>query len=187
MRTRSYRWWLARGLDSLLFVPALLYVLSEQVLWSGARTLLRGLGGLSAVRAAHVWLGLLPPWAALPVFLVPDLFSHASEFWAALLFARGHLFAATLAAVLGKGLATVILVWIYQACEPALLRVRWFAHLHDAALALRERILARTGPWRDAATRRLLALGGGSGIIRSRFLRWRLRLASRVATLRIRL
>ena len=181
MRTRTRRWWLSRSLDFLLFVPALLYVLSEHVLWAGARTLLRGLGGMSIVRAAYAWLGLLPPYAALPVFLVPDLFSHASEFWAAVLFARGHLLAATLLAILGKGVATVILVWIYQACEPALMRVRWFARLHDGVMALRSRILARTQPWRDATLRRLQLSATSPNWAARRFQRWRARLAVRVA------
>ena len=147
MRTRPKRW-PGRALDLLLFVPALLFVVSEHVLWAGSRALLRTIAGLSAVRAAHLWLGLLPPYAALPVFLVPDLFSHASELWAGVLLARGHMVAATVLVVLGKGLATVVLVWIYQACEPALLRVAWFARLHHAVLRLRERVLDRVRPAR---------------------------------------
>ncbi len=115
---------LAWMLDSLLLVPALLLVLGEHVLWQGSRALLRAIAGQPLVKALHLWLGLLPPGIALPMFLIPEVFSHASEVGTALLLAKGHIAAATMMVVLGKGLATLILVWIYQACEPALLRVR---------------------------------------------------------------
>lgn len=177
---RRYARGIGRSLDLLLFIPALLYVLTEHVLWAGARALLRGLGALALVQAAQAWLGLLPPLAALPVFLVPEVFSHASELWAAVLLARGHLLAAGLMAVLGKGLATVILVWVYHACEPALLRVRWFARARNAALRWRAGLLARTDPWRRAALARLARVRLGPGAIRRRFRRWRGRLDQRL-------
>ncbi len=181
MRKRRVPRWLGRGVDLLLFMPALLLVLSEQVLWGGSRALLRGIGRLAAVRTAHMWLRLLPPYAALPVFLVPDLFSHASELWAAVLLTRGHLIAATCLAVLGKGLATVILVWVYQACEPALLQVAWFARLHHAVVAAQERILARVRPLRKALLLRWRRSAASPGWVGRRFRRWRQRLAAQVA------
>ncbi|MDE2582072.1 MAG: hypothetical protein KGL52_10580 [Rhodospirillales bacterium] len=178
---RRARWWLARGTNLLLVVPALLVVLSEQVLWAGARQILRGIGGLGMVRTAHLWLRLLPPYAALPVFLVPDLFSHVSEIWAAVLLTRGHVVTAAVLWVLGKGLATVILVWIYQACEPALLRVRWFARALHALVALRSRLLARVRPLATVLRERLRFAVGAPGWVGRRFRRRRQRLAAQVA------
>jgi hypothetical protein len=164
-------------LDLLLLVPALVLVLSEHVVWQGARTVLRALAGLPLVKALHIWLGLLPPSLALPLFLVPELFSHASELATAVLLAKGHLAAATLLMVLGKGLATLILVWIYQACEPALLRVRWFAWLHHAILRARAALLARFAPVRNIVLVRLRRSTRVGGAVGRRFLRWRARLA----------
>jgi hypothetical protein len=180
MRKRRTIRWLGRGADLLLFVPALMLVMSEHVLWAGSRALLRAIGGLAAVRTAQLWLRLLPPYAALPVFLVPDVFSHASEVWAGVLLARGHVIAATVLAVVGKGLATVVLVWIYQACEPALMRVAWFARMHHAIMALRERLLESVRPLRDALLRRLRLAAGGPGWLARRFRRRRARLAAQV-------
>ncbi|MBW4090593.1 MAG: hypothetical protein HIU82_05725 [Proteobacteria bacterium] len=177
---------MSKGIDLLLFMPALLLVLSEQVLWGGSRALLRGIGGLAAVRAAHLWLRLLPPYAALPVFLVPDLFSHASDLWAAVLLTRGHVIAASCLVVLGKGVATVVLVWLYQACEPALLRVAWFARLHHAVGAVQARVLARVRPWWCALRRRLRGTEAAPGRVARRFRRWRERLAARVVWTRAR-
>jgi hypothetical protein len=166
-----------RCLDLLLLLPALLLVVLEHVLWAGSRALLHGIAGLGAVRAAQLWLGLLPPYAAVPLFLVPELFSHGAGIWATVLLARGHIVTATLIAVLVKGVATLVLVWIYQACEPALLRVAWFARLHNAVLAARGWVLDRVMPLREAALRRLRMSVARAGWIGRRFQQLRLRLA----------
>jgi hypothetical protein len=168
---------MSRVLDLLLLLPALLLVVLEHVLWAGSRATLRGIAGLGMVRAAHLWLGLLPPYAAVPLFLVPDLCSHAAGVWATVLLARGHIVAATVIAVLFKGIATLVLVWIYQACEPALLRVAWFARLHGRVLAARRWVLDKVRPLRDAALQRLQATVAGTGWLGRRFQRIRLRLA----------
>ncbi len=165
-------------LDLLLLLPALLVVLVEHVLWAGSRRILRTVGALSLVRAAHLWLALLPPVVAVPLFLVPEVFSHASEVGTAVLLAKGHFWAATLLAILGKGLATLILVWIYQACEPALLRVRWFARMHDAVLGARRWLLRRVAPARQLLISRLMRNAPATEALGSRFRAWRLRLAS---------
>ena len=168
---------LAWLLDALLLVPALLLVLGEHVLWQGSRAVLRALAGVPLVKSLHLWLGLLPPSLALPLFLIPEVFSHASEFGTAFLLAKGHVAAATLLVVLGKGVATLILVWIYQACEPALLRVRWFARVHHAVLRARAALLARFAPIRRTVLIRLRRAAPGGAVAR-RFRRWRKRLAS---------
>jgi hypothetical protein len=164
-------------LDLLLLVPALLLVLGEHVLWQGSRAVLRAVAGWPLVKALHLGLGLLPPSLALPLFLIPEVFSHASEFGTAFLLAKGHVAAATLLVVLGKGVATLVLVWIYQACEPALLRVRWFARVHDAVLRARAALLAKFAPVRRLMLIRLRRATRG-GAVGRRFRRWRVRLAS---------
>jgi hypothetical protein len=168
---------LSRALDLLLLPPALLVVVLEHVLWAGSRAILHGIASLGIVRAAQLWLGLLPPYAAVPLFLVPDLFSHAAGIWATVLLAQGHVVAATMIAVLFKGVATLVLVWIYQACEPALLRVAWFAQLHHGVLAARRWVLDRVRPMREAALRRLSESVANAGWLGRRFRRLRLRLA----------
>ncbi len=80
-------------------------------------------------------------------------------------------------AVLFKGVATLVLVWIYQACEPALLRVAWFARLHNAVLAARCWVLDRVKPLREAALHRLRACVARAGWLGNRFQHLRVRLA----------
>jgi hypothetical protein len=165
-----------RCVDLLLLPPALLLVLLEHVLWAGSRAILRGIAGLAAVRAAQHWLGLLSPYAAVPLFLVPELCSHGAGIFATVLLARGHVVAATLIVVLFKGAATLVLVWIYQACEPALLRVAWFARVHNSVLAARRWVLDRVAPLRDAAMERLRRSVANAGWLGLRFQRLRMRL-----------
>jgi hypothetical protein len=174
---------LAWTLDLLLLLPALLLVLGEHVLWQGARVVLRALAGQPLIKALHIWLGLLPPGIALPLFLIPEVFSHASEIGTAFLLAEGHLVAATVLVVLGKGLATLILVWIYQACEPALLRVRWFARTHDAVMRARSWVLAKFDPVRTALLIRLRQSATAGGAVGRRFRAWRAHFAGRLAVI----
>src|SRR4029077_8155209 len=89
----------------------------------------------------------------------------------------GHVVTATLVAVLCKGVATLVLVWIYQACEPALLRVAWFARVHNAVLAARRWVLDRLLPLREAALRRLRATVARAGWLGQRFQHLRTQLA----------
>ena len=94
-----------------------------------------------------------------------------------MLLARGHVVTATVLAVLVKGVATLVLVWIYQACEPALLRVGWFARAHNAVLIARRWILRRVVPLREAALSRLRASVARAGWLGRRFMHLRMRLA----------
>jgi hypothetical protein len=177
MSTTLHRTATSRGLDLLLLLPALLLVVLEHVLWAGSRATLRGIAGLATVRAAHLWLGLLPPYAAVPLFLVPEVCSHGAGIWATVLLARGHVVTATVIAVLVKGIATLVLVWIYQACEPALLRVAWFARAHNGVLVARRWVLRRVVPLREAALLRLRASVARAGWLGRRFTNLRMRLA----------
>ncbi len=122
--------WRRATLDILLLPPALLYIVIEQVFWTGAKSLLRRAGRIKAVEAMRNRLEKLPPLAVLPLFLVPLAFSHAAGFYASDLLVRREWMAAISVAVFIKGTATLLEVWIYQTCEPRLLSIRWFAWTH---------------------------------------------------------
>lgn len=137
------RW--RRLLDAALLPFALVIVITEDVLWAGAKSLLGEINRLRFMRILRLRIARLPVAYALPLFLVPEIVSHLFEVYAAVLLARGFFQAAVTVEVLGKGVATLIVVWIYQACAPTLLKVRWFARVHRAALELRFWTLARVG------------------------------------------
>jgi len=151
---RRRRFLLAR--DILLLPPALLYVVVERVFWAGAKSLLRQAARMEPVRMVQTKLERLPAWAVVPLFLVPEAFSHIGGFWASYLLVRREWMGALLAAVLVKGTATLMEVWIYQSCEPVLLSVHWFAWVHGQFIRGRDWVAARMRT----------VLGPGSGVAR---------------------
>lgn len=128
--------------DALLLPLALLLVLFELTLQTIARAL-RHFGPLRRLEAA---IARLPPWAILPLFLVPEAMSHVGGFYAAYLLAHRKIVAATLVAILVKGVGLAVALWIYQACRPALMTIRWFAWLHGKVAAARRWAMIRIGP-----------------------------------------
>ena len=163
------RWW-RRSIDAVLLPFALVVVLIEDVLWAGAKALLGELNRLRFVRDLRVAISRLPARYALPLFLVPEIVSHMGEIATAVLLAQGCFEAAVIVAVLGKGLATLIVVWIYQACAPTLLKVRWFARAHHAVLELRYWTLARVAPLFARVSWRLhLGQRRGGALVQRRF------------------
>ncbi|MBW4022490.1 MAG: hypothetical protein HIU92_05000 [Proteobacteria bacterium] len=137
--------------DALLLPLALLLVPLEWVIREGSRVLRRW----APVRHLESRLARLPPWAILPLFLIPEGMSHIAGFYAAYLLAHGNLLAATAVVLLFKGTGLLLALWIYQACRPALMTIGWFAWGHGKLEAARDWGLERIRPaWGKA--RRLL-------------------------------
>ncbi|HEY0421383.1 MAG TPA: hypothetical protein VGC80_17845 [Acetobacteraceae bacterium] len=141
---------LGRLLDMLLLPVALLVVLLEDVVWAGLRALLRRVTAWPPLAALQAWLGTLSGYAALPLFLVPEIFGRVGEIWAVALLVGGHVKSAVLVYGLVRLVATLLAVFIYHACEPALLRIHWFAvavgwvrWVRDWAMALLAPLRAR--------------------------------------------
>ena len=153
--------WLRRLQDSLLLPIALVVIVLEDVLWRGARVVLRQLNGLPAIAALRTQLGRLPGWAALPLFLLPELAGRLGDIWFALLLYRGHLVRAVLAYAAVRALATLLAVFIWQACSVALLQMRWFAAVVGWIERVRDWALASTAVLR--AKVRLLRWRGRAG------------------------
>ena len=143
------RSWRNHLLDVLLLPAALVVVLFEDVVWAGARAVLRALVRLSPIRKLHRRMGRLPGWAAVPLFLVPEGGARAGEVWAVALLLHGHTVSFLLVYGLVRLLATLLAVFVYQACKPALLQLAWFATLVRWTSASREWALARLQPLRD--------------------------------------
>jgi hypothetical protein len=171
------RRWGAVTRDIFLLPPALLYVVIEHVFWVSAKFLLHTAEKVAAVTAIQEKLARLPPAAVLPLFLLPEIFSHIGGFWATWLLAHRKWMLAILAGVLVKGFATLLAVWIYQSCRPALMSVKWFAWLHGKAERGRDWVAERIKP------ARLVFRRSRSGIIR-RFIALRSLLARRLGLAR---
>jgi hypothetical protein len=91
----------------LLLPPALLYVIVENVFWAGAKGLLREASKMPVVGAMQRGLEKLPAAAVLPLFLVPEIFSHLGGLWATVLLVQRKFFLAFLVGLFIKGLATL--------------------------------------------------------------------------------
>jgi hypothetical protein len=162
-------------LNLVLLPVAVLVLLLEDVVWAGAMAVLRAAIAWAPVRRTRAWLATLSGYAALPLFMVPEILGRVGEIWAVALLVEGHLASGVMVYALVRLVATLVAVFIYQACEAALLRIGWFARavgwLHVArawavglirpALA-RVRLAARLGRGRwlaqVAARRRLLRI-----------------------------
>jgi hypothetical protein len=123
-------------------------VVLEDVIWAAARAVLRQLARLRAVQRLQTWMGSLPGWAALPIFAIPEGIAKAGEVWALTLLARGHAASFVLVYGLLRLLSTLVAVFVYMACEVALLRIAWFAALVRWVVAVRDWSLARLKPLR---------------------------------------
>lgn len=128
--------------DALLLPLALLLVPIDWVLREGSRVLRRW----PPVRHLEAQLARLPPWAILPLFLIPEAMSHIAGFYAAYLLAHRKLLAATAVVLLVKGTGLLLALWIYQACRPALMTIGWFAWGHGKLEAARRWSLVRIRP-----------------------------------------
>jgi hypothetical protein len=161
--------WRRHLFDALLLPAALVVVLVEDVIWAGAKAVLRRVALLRVVQRLQTEMGRLPGWAALPLFAIPEGIAKVGEVWAVTLLVRGFAASFIVVYALLRLLSTLVAVFVYVACEVALLRIAWFAALVRWVLAVRSWALARLQPLRTrlraavdhtrgAAVRRFLAL-----------------------------
>jgi hypothetical protein len=171
--------WRRHLLDALLLPVALVVVVLEDVLWAGARAVLRTLARLPQVRGLQRHMGRLPGWAAVPLVMVPEAIARAGEVWAVALLLHGHKVSFLLVYGLVRLVATLLAVFVYQACQQALLEVAWFAALVRWLLATRDWALEELQPVLD----RVYAAGRlAPGVVSRRFTamrRWLLRTIAR--------
>jgi hypothetical protein len=145
-----------RVLDGLLVIPAILAVAIEDYAIRPAVALLTRIHRIPILQRLHHRLARLPPGVALPLFLIPEITSRAGWFVSAWLLITGAAWQALIVYMLTKIIAGITALWVYQACEPALLRVAWFARIHAAAGRWRQSL--RQSSSRFATMRRRVRL-----------------------------
>lgn len=137
--------------NCLLLAPAIVLVLA---LDAGAAAFRRAagvaawLGQRGRLPALEARIGRLPPAVALPLFLVPEICSRFGWLTSGWLLLQGRAQAALLVYLGSKLVAGLAALWIFRACEPALMRIGWFAALHGITMGtidtLRARLLGNT-------------------------------------------
>ena len=93
----------------------------------------------------------LRPWAALPLFLIPEACSRGGTLLSAWVLLHGEGWKALAVYAAAKLFAGSLAWWIYSACRPALLQLRAFAWLHAATTTLGRALTRRRGGRRLAA------------------------------------
>lgn len=141
--------WLSSFLADLLLLPvALILELWTFVIWHYTLAALNALSRTPPIARLRLRLQRLPPLAVLFLFLIPEAIDHLGGFWATILLVNRRVIAATLVALFVKGTAALVVIWIYQACEPSLMSVTWFAWTHNQVIAFKDWVLRRTAPIR---------------------------------------
>jgi len=142
---------LRRRLLAPLVYLAALFLLLEDWLWDCGVRLTAGLARWQGLRRLERRIAMLPPGAALALFLLPVLLLLPVKLAALYAMACGHALAGLAVIVLAKLCSAAIVARIYVLTRPALLTMAWFARLETWFLALKERAIARlqaTPTWR---------------------------------------
>jgi hypothetical protein len=156
-----------RVASNIFFLPpVLLYIIVERVFWLGAKSMLHHVVRTRVLLALQERLEHLPASVVLPMFLVPEAFSHAGGFLASALLLRREWVAALVVGVFVKGTAMLMVVWIYQASANKLLSVRWFFRFHEETMACRNWVAERMHPVTEVLRR---FVGGRNRNIAARF------------------
>ena len=147
MERRSH-WPSSPSADLLLLPVALILELWTFVIWRYTLATLNALSRTPPIARLRLRLQRLPPLAVLFLFLIPEAIDHLGGFWATILLVNRRVVAATLVVLFVKGTAALVVIWIYQACEPSLMSVTWFAWTHNRVIEFKDWVLRRTAPIR---------------------------------------
>ena len=150
-----FRRFLKRVLFPPMVIIAALIMFVEEWLWDHLTTAMGWLARTRVMRAVEARLALLPPYAAAAAFLLPGLLLLPVKIAALYLIAHGHAFSGLGVIIAAKLIGTACAARLYSICRPALLKIRWFAWLHDAIIRLKTRLYAaiRSLPGWDTAVR----------------------------------
>ena len=112
----------------------------EEWLWDRLTTFMSWVARARVFRWLEARLAVLPPYAAMAVFLIPGAFLLPVKIAALYLMTRGHAGGGLLIIVMAKVIGTAIVARIFTVCRPALLTVRWFRRLYEGIVRLKVRL-----------------------------------------------
>ena len=136
-------WSALRGLrDAATGLLALLIVFEEWG-WGPLSRLLERIGQLPLLRQMEARISLLPPRAALLVFLLPTIALLPIKLLALGLIAHGHRTLGVLVIIAAKLIGTAIVARLFTLTQAALLQIPWFAKLYWPWIVWKEGVLMR--------------------------------------------
>jgi len=142
-----------RALEAVLGWLLALVILFEEWGWEPLQRVLARIGAWPGLRWIEGAVRRLPPYAALALFALPTLMLAPVKLGALWLIGHGQVVAGAVVIVVAKLAGTAVVARLFTLTRPALMRLDWFAALHDRwshwKNALLERVRA-SRPWRAA-------------------------------------
>lgn len=182
---------LPRRLKRLLTAPlvllAALLIFLEDFLWDELGRAFSLLAKLPLWARLENWIRSLPPWAALPMFLVPMAVLFPLKIAALWMMAHHHVLVGIQVILLAKVVGTAIAARLFMLLKPTLLKVEWFARGYSWITAWKARVLGRVHEmaWYRLARAMLASLRARIAKLRGekglwyRLRRWQLKLRAR--------
>jgi hypothetical protein len=143
---------LPRPFKWLLSWLVALVILFEEWGWEPLMRLAGALARLPPVAWLERRIELLPPRAALTVFLAPTLLLLPIKLLALWIIGQGDALFGLLVIVAAKIAGTALVARLFMLTRPQLMQVAWFANLHERWSAFKEGVIAMV---RASATWRL--------------------------------
>lgn len=135
-----------------VFLAAVI-ILLEDWLWDDLARFAAAIGRLPVFRQIEALIIGLPPYAALACFAVPSALLFPVKLGALYLVAHGHAIAGLVTVVAAKVAGTALVARLFTLTRPNLLRIAWFAWVHQRFIAFKARVYAAikaTGVYRAA-------------------------------------
>lgn len=135
-----------------VFLAAVI-ILLEDWLWDDLARVAAAIGRLPVFRQIEGFIVRLPPYAALAFFAVPSTLLIPVKLIALYFVAHGHAIAGLLTVLAAKVAGTALVARLFTLTRPNLLRIGWFAWVHERFIAFKARVYAAikaTGAYRVA-------------------------------------
>jgi hypothetical protein len=130
-----------------LFAPlvhlAALLLLLEEWCWDVGARLGAGLARWPLLAAFEARVRLLPPWAALCLFVLPGLLLLPVKLLAVVAIAHGHAISGIVTIVAAKLGSAIVVARLYALTLPTLLAIGWFARCHGWFMRLKNHWVGR--------------------------------------------
>ncbi len=137
---RTVRTWLRRALAAPFVAVAVAILLLEDWLWDDLQRLAAWIGRLPVLRQVEAGIAGLPPYAALAAFAAPSLLLVPVKLAALWFLSHGQPVFGFLVAAGAKVAGTALVARLYTLTEQNLLRIGWFARLHDRVTRFKARV-----------------------------------------------
>ena len=119
---------------------ATIVLLLEDWLWDDLQRMAAAIGRLPIFRQIEPLIAGLPPYGALAMFATPSLLLIPVKLAALWFIAHGQPAFGFLVAAAAKVAGTALVARLFTLTKPNLLRIGWFAALHERVVAFKARI-----------------------------------------------